>query len=329
MTGAAATQVHLLCGFLGAGKTTLVRRLLAKPADGLKTAVIVNEFGEVGVDGQILSGSNVDILELTSGCLCCTLKGSLILAIEELRNTQGVERVIVEATGVAQPAEMVESLSDTGEEGLAVDIGPVVTVVDTAKLPKLLSMLGEFYASQIGSADIVVLNKSDLVTPEALDAASWQIRAINPRADVLFSEQGDVDGAYLLRHRGVERPDDPGGHDAFGESVAGKTGGHHAGHAGHAAHHNHDSPPAESFVLASSGTPRRVSVERFFRELDDSVWRAKGYMVIEGESCLVQYSMGQLEITPASARSTGYVVFIGRGMARESIERRLRLAETT
>src|SRR5512139_2784794 len=117
-------RVNLIFGFLGSGKTTLVRHLLAtRPAE--KTAVIVNEFGEVGVDGEILRGKDVDIVELNSGCLCCTLKGSLM-------------------TGVAQPGELTETLTDATMK-TAIDIGPLVTVVDAARFPKLSAMLGEFY----------------------------------------------------------------------------------------------------------------------------------------------------------------------------------------
>ena len=97
-------RVNLLFGFLGSGKTTLAKHLLANRSRDLKTAVIVNEFGEVGVDGDILRGDNVDVVELNSGCLCCTLRGSLMMAVEELRDKAKVERVIVEATGIAQPA---------------------------------------------------------------------------------------------------------------------------------------------------------------------------------------------------------------------------------
>jgi len=105
-------QINLLFGFLGSGKTTLARHLLQERGNVCKTALIVNEFGDVGVDGDILRGANVDMIELNSGCMCCTLRGSLLLAIEELRTKKGVERVIVEATGVAQPGDLRETLSD-------------------------------------------------------------------------------------------------------------------------------------------------------------------------------------------------------------------------
>ena len=96
-------QVNLIFGFLGSGKTTLVRHLLEERASSQTMAVIVNEFGDVGVDGAILEGNNVDMIELTSGCLCCTLKGPLLNAVEELRDKAGVEHTVIEATGLADP----------------------------------------------------------------------------------------------------------------------------------------------------------------------------------------------------------------------------------
>lgn len=330
-------RVNLLFGFLGAGKTTLVRRLLTAPVDDLKTAVIVNEFGEVGVDGQILSGANVDILELTSGCLCCTLKGSLVLAMEELRDLQGVQRVIVEASGVAQPAEMLESLAEAGEPS-DWEVGPLVTVVDAAKLPKWLPMLGEFYARQIANADIIVLNKADLVATAALDAASRRVRELNARADILLAEQCDVDGGYLLgssiraqpgmaRSKIAEPAATPGeaGNAALGTIPLAITDDQ-VSYREVAAPCPQPGAPADSFVIASAGATRRNEIEAFFRGLGDDVWRVKGYIAIEGEPCLVQYTPGQLEITPDVPRTQGYLVFIGRGMDRDRIERGLRLA---
>ena len=108
-------RVNLLFGFLGSGKTTLARNLLSTDSRGRKMAVIVNEFGEVGIDGAILEGRKdgeaIDMVELTSGCLCCTLKGSLLTAVEELRRKADVDQVVIEATGVAEPEEMVETFS--------------------------------------------------------------------------------------------------------------------------------------------------------------------------------------------------------------------------
>jgi len=189
-------RVNLLFGFLGSGKTTLVRHLLAERGKDVKTAVIVNEFGEVGVDGDILRGSNVDMVELNSGCLCCTLKGSLMLAVEELRSKANVERVIVESTGVAQPGELTETLADASMK-LKVDIGPLVTVVDAAKFPRLVNMLGEFYVAQIENADIVIINKMDLAPYVGADLGVMEADTQRVRGDrpYIFTD--------LLRNKGV------------------------------------------------------------------------------------------------------------------------------
>lgn len=304
-------HVNLLFGFLGAGKTTLVRRLLGELGREQKTAVIVNEFGEVGVDGKILQGGNVDIIELTSGCLCCTLKGSLILALEELHERSGVERVIVEATGVAQPGEMIETLSEP-DISVRFEIGRLVTVIDAAKFPKFLPMLGAFYAAQIQDVDILIVNKADLVTPEQLEQVGREARALNPHADILFADQGDVDSGFLLRgtfsgRRGAQAP---------AENQDQQHGHRHA----EQPDHGHDAAPAESFVLVPAADGVRAGVAQFFAGLPDNVWRAKGFMRIDGRPSLVQYAMGQLEISPATAECGEKVVFIGRDMNRARIE---------
>jgi G3E family GTPase len=162
-------QVNMIFGFLGSGKTTLVRHLLGARARERKLAVIVNEFGSVGIDGAILEGEAVDMIQLTSGCLCCTLKGPLLSAVEELRDKAGVEHTVIEASGVADPEEMIESFS-APEFRASVAVGPFVTVVDAAKFAVMREMLGEFYGSQVAHADIVLLNKTDLASSEQLTA---------------------------------------------------------------------------------------------------------------------------------------------------------------
>ena len=136
-------RLNLLFGFLGSGKTTLARRLLEERAGDVPMAVIVNEFGDVSIDGQILEGRAIDMVELTSGCVCCTLKGSLLNAIEELEERAGVEQIVVEATGVAQPSDMLDTLDDPTLK-TSLDVGPLVTVVDASKFAKIRTMLGEF-----------------------------------------------------------------------------------------------------------------------------------------------------------------------------------------
>lgn len=299
-------QVNLLFGFLGSGKTTLAKHLLAERERGVKTAVIVNEFGEVGVDGDILRGDNVDVVELNSGCLCCTLRGSLMLAVEELREKSKVERVIVEATGVAQPAELLDTLADTARDA-SLEIGPLVTVVDAFKFPKLSSMLGDFYLDQIENADILLVNKIDLVTRAQLEQVARQLREINPQADLVFTEQGRVRPGELFQKRDAELID--------------RLAGSHDEHA-HDTHegHDHDHDQVQSFVVRGVGDATRAGLEKFFSALPDHVWRAKGFVHVDGQPALVQYALGQLEVTPASNADAETMVFIGNGMDRAAIE---------
>lgn len=312
-------RVNLLFGFLGSGKTTLARHLLQERGRDMRTAVIVNEFGDVGIDGKILEGSNVDMVELNSGCMCCTLKGSLMLAIEELREKVGVERVIVEATGVAQPADMVETLTDASMKH-KLDIGPLVTVVDAAKYSRLQNALGDFYQGQIENADILVLNKADLASADELEAVRKEVSELNPHASVLFAEQCDVDTGLLL---------DGDVSSLLARAAAGRPAAARARHRDH--HHDHDHDhhhdhdhlhDVDSFVLDASGSSDRVSLKRFFEALPADVWRAKGFMHVDGKPCLVQFSMGQLDITPAQPRSIENMVFIGRHLDKADIEAR-------
>jgi G3E family GTPase len=365
----AEMRLNLLFGFLGSGKTTLARRILTERAGGEKMAVIVNEFGDVGIDGAILEGRNVDMVELTSGCLCCTLKGPLLNAVEELRDKAGARRIVIEATGVAQPEELIETFADPKLSG-RYDIGPVVTVVDAPKYPKLAQVLGEFYGEQMKNADVLVLNKVDLAPAAALEAVRAEAAQINPHAEILFAERCDVDIPRLLdgpssrvvatyRARLGEpnpppSPSPPPPSDApapafHNGAPLGATGGegyeglarlsraypelgeggspnhnHDHGHGHDHDHGDHRHAPAQSFVLDATGAAARADVEAFFRALPENVWRAKGFMAVDGVPALIQYAMGQLEITPAEARAVRNMVFIGPDMDRPAIEAQFR-----
>lgn len=299
-------RLNFIFGFLGSGKTTLVRRLLDRPRPGERSAIIVNEFGDVGVDGAILSGSNVDMIELTSGCLCCTLRGSLINAVDELLAKAKPDRIIVEATGVAQPRDLIGIFAYSSVNA-RYGIGPVVTVVDSSKYLKLKNGLGKFYRAQIEFGDVIILNKTDIASAAALEDARRDILEINPSAEVLLSERCDVDIDRLL--------------DAS-STAALRAHGEDRDHSHQRDDHDHRHPPAESFVLEAIGDAARVDVESFFRGLPDSVWRAKGYMHVDGRFSLIQFSMGDIEIQETERRPMNNMVFIGSKMARRDIAER-------
>lgn len=299
-------RINLIFGFLGSGKTTLVRRILeTRPARG-RLAVIVNEFGDVGIDGAILEGQDIDMVELTSGCLCCTLKGPLLNAVEELRATAGVEHIVIESTGIAQPEEMMETFADPSFRE-RFEFGPLVTVADAPKFSRLREMLGPFYTAQVENADIVILNKIDLASATELEEVRRDITALNPDATILFTEQCAMDTEPLL----TGAPSRAMAAMAPGTDHAGDDHGHD--------HDDHRHAPAQSFVVEAGAGVARPALEEFFAGLPENVWRAKGFAVVDGAPALVQYTMGQLDLGPAEARASYRLVFIGPDMDMASI----------
>jgi G3E family GTPase len=175
--------VTVLTGYLGAGKTTLLNRILSEP-HGKKYAVIVNEFGEIGIDNDLIVGADEEVFEMNNGCVCCTVRGDLIRIIDGLLKRKGkFDGILVETTGLADPAPVAQTffVDETISSKTALDA--VVTVVDAKWLKERLKDAPEA-KNQIAFADVIVLNKTDLVTPDELKDVELRIRAINPFAKV-------------------------------------------------------------------------------------------------------------------------------------------------
>ncbi len=305
-------RIDLIFGFLGSGKTTLARRILEEWGARERLALIVNEFGDVGVDGAILEGNNIDIVELSSGCLCCTLKGSLLNAIEEMRSKSPLDHIVIEATGVAEPGEMLHTFADPSFKE-RFELGPITTVVNASKFAKIRSVLGEFFEAQIGKADFLILNKTDLGDAATLEETRREIRAINPDAIIRFAEHCDVDIAEIMQG-GVSQAA-----RRFSELSHARKEHVHDEHHLHNDDHRH--APADSFVLDASTPISKVSLENFLHHAPETLWRAKGFLIIDGLPSLVQFSLGDLEVTPVEPREKYYFVLIGDRIERDELER--------
>jgi G3E family GTPase len=197
-------DVYLLTGFLGSGKTTLLRNMLRWETDLSGTVVLVNEFGKVGVDGDILRKSGSDVVELTSGCVCCTLKGELVQALKEISARFKPRRIIIEATGVAQPESMAAILSSPELTDRMVVKG-TVTVLDI-KLWLARESLGDFFWMQLNQARLILLNKIDRVPPESVSAVIEELRCQFPGCRVIPTRYCQIDPEVLWSDSSEGRP---------------------------------------------------------------------------------------------------------------------------
>jgi G3E family GTPase len=180
--------VTVLTGYLGAGKTTLLNRILSEP-HGKRYAVIVNEFGEIGIDNDLVVGADEEIFEMNNGCICCTVRGDLVRIIDGLMRRKGrFDAIIVETTGLADPAPVAQTFFMDEGIGRKAKLDAVVTVADAKWLKQRLADTPEA-KNQIAFADVVLLNKTDLVEPEELGEVEVRIRGINPYARVHRTER--------------------------------------------------------------------------------------------------------------------------------------------
>ncbi|WP_309084701.1 GTP-binding protein [Chelativorans sp.] len=183
--------VTVLTGYLGSGKTTLLNRILSED-HGKRYAVIVNEFGEIGIDNDLIVESDEEIYEMNNGCVCCTVRGDLVRVVEGLTRRPGrFDAIIVETTGLADPAPVAQTFFMDEDVRAKTKLDAVVALVDAKHLPLRLKDSREA-ADQIAFADVVVLNKTDLVTPEELASVEAAVRAINPSARIHKTQRAGV-----------------------------------------------------------------------------------------------------------------------------------------
>jgi G3E family GTPase len=236
--------VTVLTGYLGAGKTTLLNRILSE-SHGKKYAVIVNEFGEIGIDNDLIVESDEEIYEMNNGCVCCTVRGDLIRVVEGLMRRPGrFDGIIVETTGLADPVPVAQTFFMDDDVRAKTELDAVVALVDAKHLPLRLKDSREA-EDQIAFADVVLINKTDLVTPEELAVIEDVVRAINPTARVYKTSRSGVDLARVLDQGAfnLERAleNDPHfldhGHDCGPDCGHDHSHDHHA-HDHH--HHDHD-----------------------------------------------------------------------------------------
>ncbi len=191
------TKIDIVSGFLGAGKTTLIRKLLKDALAGTKVVLIENEFGEIGIDGGFLKESGIEIREMNSGCICCSLVGDFGTSLREVMATYAPERILIEPSGVGKLSEVMAAVSGAAED-TQMELNSAVAVVDGSKAKLYIKNFGEFFIDQIEHAGTIILTRTDKMTDAKIDEAVALLREHNEKATIITTPLADLDGKMVL-----------------------------------------------------------------------------------------------------------------------------------
>jgi len=292
-------KIKIISGFLGAGKTTCVKNIL-KSADR-DMAVIVNEFGEIGIDAEMISkGDIVDMVELPSGCICCTLQNDLVEAVKEIKTKYNPKRLIIEPSGLAVPSGVLEALEPIKEK-FGLEIEAIIGIVDAdCFLSNLHSgLFGYFYTDQLANSDIILINKADLVNQKTIEAVKEEIRKYNSHAIMLSTVNCETDLPDFLKENDTEYLH---------------------------LHFDHD---FDSLAITSQETYSRKLLEEVLLEVKEGkygdIYRAKGiYKTPEGNYETMDYVQGNLSFGDFSETKESKLIFIGKTFDLKVLEKRLK-----
>ena len=223
-------KIDIISGFLGAGKTTLIKKLIAEAFEGEKLVLIENEFGEIGIDGGFLKEAGIQITEMNSGCICCSLVGDFGEALKEVLTKYSPDRVIIEPSGVGKLSDVIKAVKNIGDE---VQINSTATVVDASKCKMYMKNYGEFYNNQIEYAGTVILSRTQNVSADKLDACLKMIREKNEEASIITTPWDDIQGKNILE--AMEKVN-----SLEKELLEEHEHHHHDGECGCGHHHDHD-----------------------------------------------------------------------------------------
>ena len=330
--------VTVLTGYLGAGKTTLLNRILSEP-HGKKYAVIVNEFGEIGIDNDLVVGADEEVFEMNNGCICCTVRGDLVRILDGLMRRKGkFDAIIVETTGLADPAPVAQTFFVDENVGRKTRLDAVVTVADARWLSDRLKDAPEA-KNQIAFADVILINKTDLVSPHELREVEARIRGINPYAKVHKTERAkialdevlgrnafDLDRILDIAPDFLESEDDHDHHHAHGHD-------HHHGHDHEHAHrglkHYHD----EDMQSVSLKSDKALDPDKFFPWVQNlvqtdgpNILRCKGILSFRNDDERFVFQGVHMFLDGDHQRPwnkdenrDSRIVFIGRNLPEEKI----------
>lgn len=324
------TKIDIISGFLGAGKTTFIKKMIDEAFKGEQIVLIENEFGEVGIDGGFLKDAGIQITEMNSGCICCSLVGDFCKNLNEVITKYHPDRILIEPSGVGKLSDVMKSVIDIEKEQ-PVKLNALVTVVNALKASKQMKAFGEFFNNQIEYATTVILSRSQNATPEQLEFCVKQIQALNPKASVITTDWDAIKGEQILKT--ME------GQDNLEMKVLAEAR-HAQDEAEHHHHHDHDDHDHEHehhhaddvFTSWGKETPHkfeRAKLEEILKQFveDDKILRSKG--MVEGtDGKWIYFDMvpGEYEIRDGEPDYTGRIVVIGTDIHEHELEELFGLA---
>ena len=320
------TKIDIFSGFLGAGKTTLIRKLIAEGYKGEKLVLIENEFGEIAIDGGFLKDAGVQITEMNSGCICCTLVGDFTKALRKVMEDYAPDRIIIEPSGVGKLSDVAHAV----EQVEGAHIGAKVTLVDAGKCRMYMRNFGEFFNDQVENADLIVMSRTDTASAEKILAATELLKQLNPKAGLISTPWDKLKGEQI-----VEAME----HNALHEELEHMEHEHHHHHEhdehcscgchDHEHEHHHHHHADEVFTSWGIETPRRFT-ESALRDIlsaleDESsygiILRAKGIVDAEdGDWLYFDYVPGEVDIRRGGAAVTGRFCVIGSKLNEQALK---------
>ena len=337
------TKIDVVSGFLGAGKTTLIKKLLKEALDGSKTVLIENEFGEIGIDGGFLKEAGVEIREMNSGCICCSLVGDFGTALKEVIARYEPQRIVIEPSGVGKLSDVIKAVQKIENE-VEIKLNSFTTVVDATKCKMYMKNFGEFFSNQIEYAGTVILSRTDKASEEKIATALEIIRGLNQTAAVITTPIEKLSGEKILdtmeNNRSLEK-------ELMDEEVCPVCGGHHdhehhhdheecgCGH-DHDHDHHHHHHADEVFTSWGKETTKKYTKEGIHEILEalsnhndeyGMVLRAKG--MVEGEDGQwIYFDMvpGEADVREGAPEYTGRICVIGSKMNEANLARLFGLA---
>ena len=320
------TKIDIISGFLGAGKTTLIKKLIEEALKGQKVVLIENEFGEIGIDGGFLKESGIQINEMNSGCICCSLVGDFNTALKDVLEQYTPDRIIIEPSGVGKLSDVMKAVQKVVDAEANVVLNSHITVADAQRAKMYLKNFGEFYRNQIEFASAVILSRSQNVKEDKLEKAVKLLRSLNDKCPIVTTPWEELSGAQILEV--MEGENDFAKELMEAAQVCPECGHHHEhGEECHDHHHHHAD---EVFTSWGKETPKKFTEEGIRAILDtlskeDSdeygiILRAKGIVPDENGKCIhFDLVPGEDEVRYGSAEYTGRICVIGSKLNEDKL----------